>query len=261
MTGRYDRALELLEEVAVPPDRDETERLLDRLSRDPVAAAARLFACDTISAALSRLGDLLWVGGSIIGPDRANGSSPLGFGKDAVVGLASVTQIGGELSRGAVDLLKVGNLYAASAIVRQLVEVEYLAYAFASEPEIAAEWLRADRATRLAFWSPSAVRRRADGAFPAADYWGHCDLGGHPTTDGRRLLPDHTAVNVTYLWVDLTGHLVGLWTSARTAAEHEYGAVVGDWELPDVRSAIASWHETDGLREVLGDLKRRPQTE
>jgi phage/plasmid primase-like uncharacterized protein len=48
-----------------------------------------------------------------------------------VVGVATVAQISGELGAGAVALLEAGNNYAAAALIRQLVEVEYLASAFA----------------------------------------------------------------------------------------------------------------------------------
>lgn len=199
----------------------------------------------------------LWVGGSLIGGDRVIGVSPFGFGDDGAVGLATVAQIGGELSKGSVAMLRTGNLYAASALVRQLVEVEYLAHAFAYDDTIAADWLRADRDARRAYWTPAAVRRRADGAFPAADYWHHCDLGGHPTADGRQLLPHHTTINVAYLWADLTGHLVRIWANARAAADQQYGSEIDGWELPDVDSAITVWRATDRLAAALEDLSRR----
>lgn len=130
--------------------------------------------------------------GNLIGPDRKSGASPFRFGDDRTVGVATVAQIGRELSGATVDLLQAGHLYAASALTRQLVEVEYLAHAFAHDHGVAAGWLPADRKERLAFWTPAAVRKRADGAFPAEDYRRHCDLGGHPTTEERQLLPDHS---------------------------------------------------------------------
>jgi hypothetical protein len=147
----------------------------------------------------------------IIGPDRVSGDSPFRFGDDRAVGVATVAQIGGELATGAVDLLNATNRYAACALVRQLVEVEYLATAFAEEHEIAAVWLRADRDERLKFWSPARLRQRAKGRFLNADYWNHCELGGHPATAGMRLLPGHEGMHMAYLWTDLAGHLAGIW--------------------------------------------------
>jgi hypothetical protein len=90
----------------------------------------------------------------MFGPYRAEGRSPIDFGSDDVVGLATVCQVGGELARGAVELLGANNRYGASALVRQLVEVEYLAAAFSEKgDEIAGEWMRADREERKKFWS------------------------------------------------------------------------------------------------------------
>src|SRR4051812_19922762 len=87
-------------------------------------------------------GRFLWVGGYMIGGDRVVGRSPFGFGSDTVVGLAIVAQIAGELAAGAALLLEAGNDYSAAALIRQLVEVEYLAWAFAEDEGEAAEWLR-----------------------------------------------------------------------------------------------------------------------
>ena len=150
---------------------DEIQRLLDGLADDVSAAENRVSVCETIGQALVQVGKVLWVTGYIVGSDRKSGTSPFRFGNDSAVGVATVAQIGGELAIGASDLLKTGNCYAACALIRQLVEVEYLAEAFAREHDQAAEWLRADREQRRQFWSPGKLRQRApDGLFLASDY-------------------------------------------------------------------------------------------
>lgn len=73
------------------------------------------------------LGEFLWVGGYMIGGDRVTGRSPFAFGSDAVVGVAIVTQTTGELCAGAALLLEHRNDYGGAALLRQLVEVEYVA--------------------------------------------------------------------------------------------------------------------------------------
>ena len=246
--------------VSMPSEREMLERRLEILNADPGAAANRLSVCDAVSEALVRLGQLPWVGGALIGGDRVSGASPFRFGSDVVAGLATVAQIGGQLSQGAIAMLKSGNLYAAEALVRQLVEVEYLAHAFAYDHTVSADWLRADRDVRRSYWTPAAVRSRADGAFPAADYWRHCDLGGHPTGDGRRLLPDHKTINVAFLWADLAGHLVRVWTYVRAAADQAVGSALDGWGLPDVDGVIAAWRATDQLTAALGELSRLLQS-
>jgi hypothetical protein len=154
-----------------------------------------------------------------------------------------------------VQLLKANNLYAGAALVRQVVEVEYLASAFAEGHEIAADWLRADRETRQAFWSPARLRERAQGRFLRQDYWHHCELGGHPTRRALSLLPNHRTVKAGYLWVDLAGHLTSIWTSVIQAAEAMRGGPVpAELDLPDVAAATRDWRESDGLYAALGDL-------
>jgi len=235
----------------------EITRRLDELANDDTATAARIAVCDAIGQALFHLGRVLWVAGYVIGPDRKSGASPFGFGDDNAVGIATVIQIGGELSQGATQLLKDGNLYAGTALIRQLVEVEYLVHAFAEEHEKASIWLRADRTERLKFWSPAQLRKGAR-RFLASDYWNHCEMGGHPTTRGIALLPDHIRINSALLWVDLAGHLSSIWKHARTSAERLLGhPIPADWKLPDVATAVDEWLRSDGYYAAiqhLGDL-------
>gem|GEM_PF-4306474 len=230
---------------------------MDELGDDEKASASRIAVCEVIASALAQLGKLLWVSGYFVGQDRVSGESPFQFGDDGAVGIATVCQIGGELSAGAVALLKAGNQYAASALIRQLVEVEYLADAFAVEDEIAAQWLRADRDERRTFWSPGKLRDRANGRFLNTDYWHHCEVGGHPTTRGMGLLPDHHRLNIAYLWVDMAGHLSGIWRSSLASAVRlKHGAVPGETRVREVNAAIDHWHATDGMYAALGDLNR-----
>jgi hypothetical protein len=227
---------------------DDVRNLVARLAADESANAVRAALCEQIVGALQRLGHVLWIGGYFIGGDRVAGTSPFGFGSDAVVGLATVVQIAGELGRGAVALLGEDNRYAASALLRQIVEIEYLAAAFAAGDQAAMEWLHADRDERRRFWTPAAVRRRSGDRFLASDYWQHCDRGGHPTRDGRMLLPDHEpSINAPLLWVELATHLSNVWTSVTAAlaasAEVAAGVQVGE----EVGKAIAGWRSSDEL--------------
>lgn len=246
--------------LAVPDDdhdREELRDLLRTLGEDQTAVAARIAACEAIAAGLARVGKVLWVLGAMIGPHRVSGESRHGFGDDSVVGVATVAQIGGELARGCVDLMRSGNRYAAAALVRQLFEVEYLAHAFAGEHESAAAWLRAGRAERRTFWTPHRLRARADGAFIDEHYWSHCDRGGHPTTEGMALLPDHSwQIDSAFLWVDLAGHLASIWRHVMAAAELANGQPVPrtEWKLPDVDAALQAWRSSDLLHAALQDL-------
>jgi hypothetical protein len=229
---------------------EKIRRRLDLLASDKAAAASRIAVCEAIGEALTRLGQVFWLTGNIVGPDRKSGVSPYGFGDDAAVGVATIIQMSGALAQGAVQLLQVGNLYAAAALVRQIVEIEYLASAFAAEHEKAAIWLRADRAERLRFWSPAQLRK-GSGKFLASDYWNHCDLGGHPTVSGMALLPGHTT-HSELIWVDLAVHLSSIWKHVERSAERLLdGPIPGHWKLPDVPSMRDEWQRTDGFHTAL----------
>ena len=242
-----------------PFDDDEREglhELLSALVEDETASTNRVALCEAIATALARVGQALWVSGAIVGPHRVSGESRFGFGDDRVVGIATVAQIGGELARASIGLLRLENRYAASALVRQLFEIEYLAHAFAGEHDSAAEWLRADEKERRNFWAPQKLRNRADGAFIDAHYWSHCERGGHPTTAGMALLPDHsTWIHTAFLWVDLAGHLAHIWEHVVAAAELTLGRPMPreEW-LPDVDAALKAWLASDLLYAALQDL-------
>jgi len=244
----------------IPEDQQDRKELLERLGRlgekEP-GRTARTAVCEAVAAGLARVGQVLWVSGAIVGPHRVSGESRHGFGDDRVVGIATVAQIGGELARGAIELLRSDNRYAAAALVRQLFEVEYLAHAFAGEHESAAAWLRADGSERRAFWTPNKLRAQADGAFIDEHYWSHCARGGHPTTEGMVLLPDHSSrMDAALLWADLAGHLASVWTHVTAAAAPAHGGAFSGarWNDPDVDAALDAWRSSDDLYAALANM-------
>lgn len=235
---------------------DDLRTQLLVLAKDEAAQRSRLHACDSIAGWLATVGQLLWVTGYFIGPDRVAGLSPFDLGDDRAVGVATVAQIGGELARAATALLRAGNRYAAAALVRQLVEVEYLAAAFGEQHEVASDWLRADRKARLRFWSPARLRESSQRRFLKTDYWHHCEMGGHPATPGMALLPDHAnALPSAFLTADLAGHLLGIWRGLDVALkELLHGEPPADWQLSDLDSTVAAWLESDELYAAFQSL-------
>ncbi|MFN8152476.1 MAG: hypothetical protein U0R24_15310 [Solirubrobacterales bacterium] len=223
------------------------------LAKDDTGAEVRREACSAYAGALAEVGQLLWITGSMLGPDRADGKSPFGFGSDDVVGLSVVCQVGGELARGFLDLFESGNLYSAQALLRQIVEVEYLMAAFADQDAVAAEWLRATRKERLKFWSPARLREKAKGKFLREDYWLHCDLGGHPTPDARALLPNHKTMEPALVSTDFAGHMFSTWTSLVKAIKVRRDQLPDEIEVPiaEVEETTAAWLEADDLTAVV----------
>jgi hypothetical protein len=243
----------------VVTDRAEIVRHLTVLASNKKTSAYRMEVCTQTTRSLAQIGRHLWVQGYFIGPHRASGSSPYNYGDDRVVGVATVAQIAGELGGGAIDLLRASNQYAAACLVRQLVEVEYLAHAFAADDKVAAEWLRADRSQRRKFWTPERLRERSRGRFLPRDYWSHCDRGGHPTVDGMGLLPDHISyenpLQRATLWTDLAGHLESTWRKVITAAErHIADETPADWGVAEARRAINAWRANDDFNAAMSNL-------
>jgi hypothetical protein len=197
-----------------------------------------------------------------IGNDRRDGESPFGFGSDAAVGLALVVQMGGELVSGAVALLDQHNLYAAAALVRQMVEVEYLTWAFAEDEGQAMAWVRATKQERLNMWQPRHLRARSGGRFRSTDYGGHCERGGHPTPEATMLLADHSRrAPLEVWWLDLAQHGVStrnyiLAASAHVGYRGQIEAIAENHALP---ATIEHWERADRLRAMLHEIPGQPE--
>src|SRR5580704_5113131 len=80
------------------------------------AAALRESTCSALAEALAATGAVLWAFGLADQPRRA---------------IAVAIQMAGETARGAVLLLRDNNRYGGAALVRQIVEIEYLLCLFA----------------------------------------------------------------------------------------------------------------------------------
>jgi hypothetical protein len=210
---------------------------------DPPAQDARERLGRALAPALAGAGQVLWLGGWMIGGDRVARRSPFGFGSDATVGLATVAQIGGSLVQGIISLLDVDNKYAAFALLRQMVEVEYLAWAFAEDEEEAANWMRSTREQRMKMWQPRHLRQRSGGLFQVEDYARHCDFGGHPAPESRSLLPDHKNLGPHAAWKEVARHGASTWEYIEAAATRlGYGSHLAGAALV---ALIENWRAID----------------
>jgi hypothetical protein len=152
----------------------------------------------------------LHVGGWIVGPDRVEGRSPFGNGSDETVAISVLLRIAEQLVSGSVDLFEKGHAYAAAALLRQLVEVEYLAWAFEARNGDGERWLRSSQDERRSFFSPIKLRKASEGKFRGEDYGFHCENGGHPVPSAGALLNGDEAL-VQLLIADLLGHAGRIW--------------------------------------------------
>jgi hypothetical protein len=122
---------------------------------------------------------------------------------------------------------------------RQLVEVEYLLWAFSDNEEVAREWLQADRDTLRKFFAPATIRQRSNGKFRASEYQFHCNFGGHPSPDSTRVLVHHGhCLPADVIWADLANHLQRVWDRSMAVWQklHDARALVPD--PPSLRDAL-----------------------
>src|SRR6184192_1718719 len=134
--------------------RDSIEDYLAQLA-NPDAAALRESTCDILAQTLSATGAVLWAFGMAEQPRRS---------------IAAAIQMGGETARGAVALLRDNNRYGAAALVRQLVEVEYLLCLFAEDQDEPLKWASMDLDTVRKEYQPARMRERCGNRFRASEY-------------------------------------------------------------------------------------------
>ncbi|CAE6861602.1 hypothetical protein R69658_07643 [Paraburkholderia aspalathi] len=184
--------------------------------------------------------------GHIIGPDRLNGLSPSGHRDDAVVAVSMLLRIGGQLVSASADLIIDGRHYAGAALVMQLVEIEYLAWAFETNNEDAARWLRSTRQERESFFTPAKLRKAAHGRFRGVDYGNHRELGGHPVPRSWVLLNDDVVVPQVML-SDCLGHAERIWNHIVSWADRHMLGETMHRNIEEMSRQYAEWHRIDAL--------------
>ncbi len=99
------------------------------------------------------------------------------------------------------------------------------------------------------------MRQRSAGRFRGSGYALHCDIGGHPTREGARLLPGHTPQPAWLGPLELAIHGASTWGylhAAATRLGYVQAARLEKFEF--LGSAVAAWRQTDRLRERLHDV-------
>jgi hypothetical protein len=129
---------------------------------------------------------------------------------DETMAVSLLLRIASELVAASADLFASGRHYAAAALIRQMVEVEYLAWAFEERDGDAERWLRSTREEREEFFAPRKLRKASEGKFRTKDYGYHCEMGGHPVP-GAGMLFSGDVVMAQIMLVDLLGHAGRIW--------------------------------------------------
>lgn len=241
---------------------DRLRQALTDAASEAAAQEARRDLCACLGEGFRHLGKSLRLAGSMVGDQRVTGASPFGNGDDRLVSLGLLSETAAALVRGVPVLLQDHNLYAASALTRQLVEVEYLAWAFAEDQEEASNWLRSSREERLKRWQPRHLRERSGGRFRGGDYQQHCEFGGHPTPDGiRSLLPTASEATPELLLYEVARHGVSAWRYLLVAvvvncleADVDPAQLLPDEAAKAVGTAEAEWNAHERLGVIWQQL-------
>lgn len=218
-------------------------------SDDPSVANLRTDLAEFTADIFGTVGEELQAVGHIFGTDRKNGLSPGNHGSDEIVAVGLLLRIAGQLISASNDLFTDGRHYAAAALLRQLVEIEYLAWAFATRDRDAERWLRSTAHERRSFFTPAKLRQAADGKFRGQDYGYHCELGGHPVPGAIALLRDDQAVTQLLL-SDLLGHAGRIWDHLLDWSQDNVWASPLSKRKEQMHVRYNEWKSADALTNV-----------
>lgn len=126
--------------------------------------------CEVLSQALANFGVKLYAAGSAIAGGPAKAKDPeVRDELERTIGLSCVVQVAGELGDAATALSHKNQFYAAWALLRQLVECEYLCWAFSERNADAQVWLHTTGAEKRKLWQPRHMRDKSNGTFRSKD--------------------------------------------------------------------------------------------
>lgn len=215
-------------------------------ARDTSLVALRFELARFAGHTFASSGEELHVLGHIVGPDRKAGVSPFGHGSDETVAVSTLLRIAAQLISASADLFQDGCSYAAAALLRQLVEVEYLAWAFETNNAEGERWLRSDKKQRGQFFTPAKLRKAAAGKFRGQDYGYHCEFGGHPVPGAGLLLQGGPEISQLLL-SDLLGHAGRIWDHlVRWAHDKPYGTPILS-RAEQMLNRFTAWKSVDPL--------------
>jgi hypothetical protein len=134
---------------------------------------------------------------------------------EAMKAMGALLQMAGELGLAAGRMLSTSEHYAGAALVRQIVEIEYLTWTFKEGHASVNAWLNSTFEERMKVFSPKHLRSNSKGRFLFKDYQDHCEQGGHPVPRGIPLLGGRQVGGAQILLVDLLTHCWRTWDQVR----------------------------------------------
>jgi hypothetical protein len=173
-----------------------------------------------------------------------------------VYAISSLMGMAGELATASARLLSTGEHYAGAALLRQIVEIEYLTWNFKENKRDPASWLESTHADRMKDFTPAQLRKTSAGRFLAKDYQHHCEEGGHPVPRGLHLLRGGSPAGAQLLLVDLLTHLWRTWDNiASWCSEIEDLQRLIEAMRAHINGPLHSWSEKDKVYVLMVQVK------
>jgi hypothetical protein len=226
-------------------DEESLRNAIKALIADERLNELRVDTCKKVEKALSAAAEYLALT-SAFGESRG------------VRGLALVVDMSAEMVRGTIDLYGSESWYAGTALVRQIVETEYLLTLFGQEPDSASAWLDASAKELRKWWNPAAIRERTGGSFLEREYWDHCERGGHPVPSAKPLLKNAPiAFDRRFCWIDFTVHAKRLFFAMKHCFRtFGFSARLGEEVYIQAAAAVSEWSGDDPAPALLARVPR-----
>jgi hypothetical protein len=179
---------------------------------------------------------------------------------EAVKAMGALLQMLGEVSLASGTLLSTGQHYAGAALLRQVVEIEYLTWTFKAGHRNVSVWLNSTFEERMKTFSPRKLRNTSKGRFLFADYQNHCEQGGHPVPRGIPLLRGAEPAAAQLLLVDLLLHCWRSWDQVRNWLAHVPNADHVDLAnaRPEISLRLYDWSTRDPLYALAVETHPEP---
>ncbi|MEL7015182.1 MAG: hypothetical protein AAGK60_03905 [Pseudomonadota bacterium] len=216
-------------------DKDEILEVFESAFSDPIISYTPLSVLDVGGKSLKELGSHAQIHGHLVGD------------KD-ISAFAVLSGLAVDITIGFTTLIRSHNEYSAAALLRQLVEFEYLFFVAYLDKSELGKWLEADGNTLRKQFTPQKMRNKSSGLFRDQEYWTHCDMGGHPNPKARVFLTGGSNIRkmAAFLLPDGVHHFRRMWTSIKLL----YPVLLGDnksqlEKLKIVSNEIAAWESKE----------------
>ena len=199
----------------------------------------RLFTAEVVGTGFSAYGSQL-----IEQAKKENNSDIIAYG--------IILKMAADLVLGIEFLIEKHCYYAAAALMRQMVEIEYLVWAFNEGNITPTMWLNSTHQQRLKLFAPRVIRQTSRGRFLDIDYQGHCEMGGHPTPKGAGFLADNGQKLCQVFLADVIIHGWRVWDEFKKwVSNNSVAQTMVASMVPLHQAALLQWAKKDEIYRAM----------